>query len=54
MKKLMVMPTRRNGLNLPPPKGQIKSICLIQGYYKGYGSHTHDRPYVMEYEEDNS
>ena len=38
------------GYSSPPPP-QNKASCFIQDYYKGYGSNTHERQYVLEYEE---
>lgn len=37
------------GYSSPPTENKAK--CLIQGYYKGYGTNTHERQYVLEYEE---
>ena len=47
-KKLMCEPTRRHGIFVPPPQQQQKARCFIQGFYKGYGSNTHERQYVIE------
>jgi hypothetical protein len=33
------------------PQDETKARCFIQCYYKGYGSNTHERQYVLEYED---
>lgn len=51
LNKCLCEPTRRHRVFTPPPP-QNKASCFIQGYYKGYGSNTHERQYVLEYEEE--
>lgn len=43
MKKLMVMPTRRNGLNIPPLKDRLNQYALFRGIIKDTeATHTID------------
>ena len=45
----MCEPSKRDSVVIPD---QNKGGVLMQTYYKGYGSNTHERQYVLEYEEE--
>lgn len=49
-KSIVVEPTWQNGVFIPPPT-ENKAKCFIKGYDKYFGSHFHERQWVMDYVE---
>ena len=51
--RIVCEPTWKLGVFIPSSKYVQKARCLIAGYSKLLGSHTHERQFIMTFETDD-